>query len=607
MDKVSSFFQEHVSMPDLAGVLQAIGYHAVMLQPLLPMNLHLILSAILPIYAGAHASLSRPSSAAKPPKRDKTEASEDESDSKEHKMEGMSPSDAVVLPLFAGATLAGLYFLIKWLEDPEVLNKTINWYFSLFGILALARFMTDIMGTVTSMVFPSMYSIGRGAWTIDRKHQLARSVDESSKVRGSPLPGRFSMIPLPGIVKNLLWKMRAFPSEKLHIRFFIRSIVSANFKSGPQGIISFLLAVVAQLYFNLVSKPWWLTNALGLSMSYNALQLLSPTTSWTGTLILCALFAYDIYFVFFTPMMVTVATKLDIPAKLLFPRPSGPGNDPTKQAMSMLGLGDIVLPGMMIGFALRFDLYLFYLRKQTPKETKEKRTASESADANSPKGNGQAGNSDMEKDTWYPATGGWGERFWTSRKHLITSKKFHGTIFPKYYFHASFGGYIIGMLLTLGVMQIYGHAQPALLYLVPCVLGGFWGSALVRGDLGTLWDYSEEEGEEKLSKEEESKDKVKGLFGTLWNGSKSSALSSKSGKEPTVNDEKKTSADGHVEQSKSEDSAKDESKASHGSDKNAGKKKHGRKGELFTFSIRLPTPKSDASSEKEVSEKRDVK
>lgn len=486
-----------VAMDRLAEFLQAVGYHAVILQPLLPMYLHLILSALFPIYAGAHASLSRPSSAAKPPKKKKRpDEDEDELEEEEQKMEGMSPSDAIMLPLLAGGTLAGLYFLIKWLEDPAVLNKILNWYFSMFGVLALARLITDCMGTVTSFALPSMFIFDNKVWDVDSKAKVVRSHEFGPVTRDSPLPGLLAKIPLSKSIKKILWNIRELPSQRLHIRAHIRNIFSSHFKLGPQGLLAFQIALIAQIYFNFVDKPWWLTNALGFSFAYSALQIMSPTTSWTGTLVLGALFLYDIYFVFFTPMMVAVATKLDIPAKLLFPRPGRPGDDPAKQAMSMLGLGDVVLPGMMIGFAVRFDLYLFYLRKQTRREV-DKSVKKESASED-----GIAANEEIEKDTWYPAKGGWGERFWASRTALVTSEEFHGTVFPKTYFHASLIGYVAGMLCTLGVMQVFGHAQPALLYLVPGVLGAIWGTALVKGDIKTLWAYSEadEEDEEAAKK-----------------------------------------------------------------------------------------------------------
>ena len=48
-----------------------------------------------------------------------------------------------------------------------------------------------------------------------------------------------------------------------------------------------------------------------------------------------------------------------MPIKLLFPRPPVSGEAPDTVSLAMLGLGDIIIPGMMVGLALRFDLYLY--------------------------------------------------------------------------------------------------------------------------------------------------------------------------------------------------------------------------------------------------------
>lgn len=484
-------------MDRLSEFLQAVGYHAVIVQPLLPMYLHIILSAIFPLYTGAHASLSRPSSAAKPPKRKKQIGVDELVDSEEesNQMEGLSPMDAIILPLFAGTTLTGLYYLIKWLQDPTLLNKILNWYFSMFGVLSLARFLTDAWETLTSFVFPNTYGSNGNFWRIDNKLKKAKLLSPPYEERGSPLPGLLASVPLPVRVIKHLWSEREFPSQKLRIRVYIRGLIRTHFKIGPQGCLSFVLAIAAQLYFNFVDKPWWLTNILGFSFAYNALQIMSPTTAWTGTLILMALFIYDIYFVFFTPLMVTVATNIDIPAKLLFPRPMRLDEDHSKQALSMLGLGDIVLPGIIIGYALRFDLYLFYLRKQVRQDTGNATSLEHAEDANASETRKSDAKPEIIKAKWLPATRGWGERFWTSYANDEVPEALQGVVFPKIYFHATLVGYTTGMIVTLGILQIYSHAQPALLYLVPGTLGALWGTALIKGDIKTLWGYSEAEEE----------------------------------------------------------------------------------------------------------------
>lgn len=70
-----------------------------------------------------------------------------------------------------------------------------------------------------------------------------------------------------------------------------------------------------------------------------------------GFMLLVLLFFYDIFFVFGTDVMLTVAKGIDAPIKLKFPKDySG-----EKPEFSILGLGDIVIPGIVVSLCLRFD------------------------------------------------------------------------------------------------------------------------------------------------------------------------------------------------------------------------------------------------------------
>jgi len=71
----------------------------------------------------------------------------------------------------------------------------------------------------------------------------------------------------------------------------------------------------------------------------------------TGALLLSLLFVYDIFFVFGTDVMVTVAKNIDAPIKLQFPKDLT--LDPPQY--SILGLGDIVIPGIFVSLCLRYD------------------------------------------------------------------------------------------------------------------------------------------------------------------------------------------------------------------------------------------------------------
>ena len=514
-------------------VLAIVRKEFEVVRPMLPTYLHLLASTLLPIYAGAHASLTRPSSAAKPTKSKKKTlrgiaAQDDLEDEVESQIEGLVASDAIWLPLLAGCTLGGLYVIIDWLEDPALLNKVLNWYFAIFGVYGVAKMFKDTIENVAEYVFPARYLYARKVWVFNGVKRIAVSQTDPLHKRQSPLPGRLSLLPLPVSLSCFLWTLRQ-PHATLCVRTNLHRRGKAHFHVVPSTIISGILALSIVLYYNIVSRPWYLTNILGFAFAYNALQLISPSTSWTGTLFLGSFFLYDIYFVFYTPLMVTVATQLDIPAYLLFPRPSSP--DSTKPQLSLLGLGDVVLPGMMIGFALRLDLYMHYLRKQTNKsllthaspstssstsseeetqaalksataETSLRETSdstsndsassipstqdiltSPSADAPTP----SAPASQTIKSKFHRANGNWGNRFWTSS----SDPAIQGVVFPKPYFHASLFGYFVGIIMTMGIMQVTGHAQPALFYLVPCVLGAFWGRALVRGEVKEVWTFDE--------------------------------------------------------------------------------------------------------------------
>lgn len=74
------------------------------------------------------------------------------------------------------------------------------------------------------------------------------------------------------------------------------------------------------------------------------IAMLNLGSTQVGMILLWGLFFYDIFWVFFTPVMVTVAKNIDGPIKLLFPATMEWKN------FNMLGLGDIVIPGMLEWF-----------------------------------------------------------------------------------------------------------------------------------------------------------------------------------------------------------------------------------------------------------------
>jgi minor histocompatibility antigen H13 len=146
--------------------------------------------------------------------------------------------------------------------------------------------------------------------------------------------------------------------------------------------------------------------------------------------------------------MVTVAKNLDGPIKILFPRGSViPDPETGKLDLSLLGLGDIVIPGFFLALLLRFDAH--------------------------------------------------------QAKQPVYNVNIHAQ-FPKPYFHSCLIAYVLGLMTTLLVMIKFNAAQPALLYLVPACLGSSFGCALWRGEVKELLGYSEEEEEEGEQMEEKA-------------------------------------------------------------------------------------------------------
>ncbi|MPC11035.1 Minor histocompatibility antigen H13 [Portunus trituberculatus] len=76
------------------------------------------------------------------------------------------------------------------------------------------------------------------------------------------------------------------------------------------------------------------------------------------------------------------------------------------------------------------------------------------------------------------------------------------------YFNVTFAAYFAGLLLTIFVMHVFKHAQPALLYLVPACLSAPVLLSLVKGDFKALLQYedhpSDEEGEEKEAEDKKT-------------------------------------------------------------------------------------------------------
>lgn len=482
MDQITAFVEEYLKLALIeygkleasSPTLQFVGewsQFAYDNREVIWMHIHLIAAALFPIYVGAHASLSRPSSAAVPEKR-KTSTDEDDDEIMIGPvMESLRWSDAILFPIVASAVLAGLYYLIQWLNDPAILNKILAYYFSVLGLIGISRLAAHGLNVATTFIFPSVWSSRGVIYAVDPliSQQVTREakakeahVHHKFTEKTNPFPGILSSVPLPALINKQLWATKALLKNHWIFRGYLHGVFNVKTRIQFNDITGSIIATVAIILYHATNKEWWLTNTIGFGLIYGALQLISPTSFWIGSAVMVGLFFYDIIMVFYTPMMIAVATQIDGPIKLVFPGPA---------RGSMLGLGDVVLPGLVIALSLRFDLYLHYLYKQK-----------KLADSTTP-----------VKAAYVDATGKWGERFWTKpAKSADEETVADGARFPKVYFTASIIGYIVGLIITLTVLHIYNHGQPALLYIVPSVLVSLWGTALARGEYMLMLGYAED-------------------------------------------------------------------------------------------------------------------
>eukprot|EP00288_Rhodomonas_lens_P003256 CAMPEP_0177719460 /NCGR_PEP_ID=MMETSP0484_2-20121128/16112_1 /TAXON_ID=354590 /ORGANISM="Rhodomonas lens, Strain RHODO" /LENGTH=378 /DNA_ID=CAMNT_0019231673 /DNA_START=14 /DNA_END=1150 /DNA_ORIENTATION=- len=295
-------------------------------------------------------------------------------------LELMSRKDVMQFPIYGSCVLFGMYVLFKFYKD--LANLLLGLYFTGLGVLALA-------GLLSPFLSPFL----RQSWM--------------NKLRSHDLP--------------LLGK----------IEYTIVDLISIFMCSG-----------VGYVYYT--THHWCTNNLFGVSFSIRGIEMLSLGSFMNGAILLSGLFFYDIFWVFGTDVMVTVAKSFQAPIKLVFPRD---WDAPKEQQFSMLGLGDIVIPGLFIALMLRMDVH-----------------------------RAQAAGKVISEGV-------------------------------KAYFYTNFIAYILGLVTTVVFMMWFKAAQPALLYLVPACLGAACLTALVRGEVTALFAWKEEEPEDKEG-DKDNKDKV---------------------------------------------------------------------------------------------------
>jgi minor histocompatibility antigen H13 len=350
----------------------------------------LCIMAVLPIYYGSFATI-------KWPKKHKTRPpsatpESNSSSEEESATESLSTNDAVLFPLIGSGVLFGLYVIFQ-LFSKEYINYLVSIYFAFFGVAA----------TTTAGVY---------------------------------------------VVKNAIGiKVEPY---KIVVTRKAKVIHKRSFTTVHLGVA---VASVFLTAYYVLTKNWIASNVLGLSFAFNGIQILALDTFMTGIYLLAGLFIYDIFWVFGTDVMVTVAKSFDAPIKVLWPKSLfGLGSGSTTEAtqFTMLGLGDIVIPGIFVALCLRLDHFIYL--KQNP---------------------------NAHRNSKYPTP----------------------------YFHSCFASYILGLVTTIVVMHTFQAAQPALLYLSPACIFSVLITGLAKNQLKAVFEFSSqtEKNDEQAGKADTAK------------------------------------------------------------------------------------------------------
>lgn len=275
-------------------------------------ELKLVTATLGVLYVASHASLRRPASA-EPTKKKVSPKSKDaspeyESDEEEPpRMEGLQTSDAILFPVVAAIVLSGLYYLIQYLQDPQIINKVLQWYISLSSVASLVMLYSHGLQLLISAVFPRYWRAGKTVYRVCQQTRRQRIWEKGRDAKDQkavatamgPLPIASSAVRLPEWAEKGLWGLRELLTEKWSIEIKIHGLIHEKTRVRFHHAVALLLSVATIMSYH-VWRSSFFTNLIGLAFCYMSGQLLSPNSFKTAFCILGGLFVYDIVMVFYT-------------------------------------------------------------------------------------------------------------------------------------------------------------------------------------------------------------------------------------------------------------------------------------------------------------------
>jgi hypothetical protein len=200
---------------------------------------------------------------------------------------------------------------------------------------------------------------------------------------------------------------------------------------GGFSILEAFVALSAgfSIYLYLATKHWSANNYLAISFSVYTIEKWTQTKFWEVIVIFLGLIIYDVSFVFGTDVMMTVAHGFEMPMKILFPTPN--------KGFSMIGIGDIIVPGLLVSVCLRHDFIQGLLLKSDLNKSK----------FSSKQSSLQTKNEVINQLNSSPPS-----------DYLITTScnqiKHTQQQPSRFYFYMSIAGYCVGLLVTMSAMML---------------------------------------------------------------------------------------------------------------------------------------------------------
>lgn len=364
-------------------LLRKVAISLIALMLLLPLFMKVAIGVQLIVNAGAIVTLGAIESISIKKKEQGDQDGLDRYDDDEGEDdEVIGMKDALTFPLVASASLLGIYFLVK-IFNKELIAYVLRMYFSVLGTHCLGLFF------------------------------------------GSQIKHRY-----PETKVVLFDKKINIFSYEIHLH-----VTQANLAGYSVGIL------LCGYYF--LTNWWLLNNVIGIAFTITGIKLLKYTNFRIGLLVLWGLFFYDIWWVFYTDVMVSVAKSVDGPILLKFPL----GGEEAKY--SMLGLGDMIIPGAFVSLCLKFDI-----------------------------------------------------------DRAIKNLKVQSVSQINYaFFHHNLFFYILGIIITYLYMIWFKHAQPALLYLVPAATLALLHPIMKYSNFGEIMKYEAVIPKKPTEEKETPKDK----------------------------------------------------------------------------------------------------